>query len=154
MSLFWALRNQQRPGHFTRLTRPQKLLPDRVVAFDGGEIELSGIAISAGARLMEVDQARHVGSSLLAPVVDDPKNTFLPDHRFLVAVRDESAQSGGVAGNVDAVDADLTVDVPASCLVLERDASRAAACSHRDVLGRAAEFDGSATVYRGSGEKG
>src|SRR2546423_8128486 len=108
------------------------------------------MAIGARARLVKVDDARHVrGRS----VVDDLEDAFLTNQRFVVAVGDESAQRCRVADDVDAVDGDLAVDVSAGRLVLKRRAPRATAYVDRDVLDRTSEGDCAAAIDAG-GDRG
>src|SRR5438045_4173319 len=85
----------------------RSLLPDREIPLYACQIELSRPAIRAGSRIMEVDDAGHVGSA--AAVVDDLEHPFFPYQVFLIGVGDDAADRGGIAHDVDAIDVDLAV---------------------------------------------
>ena len=130
-------------------------LANREVPLHRSEIEFAGVAVRTDTRLMEVDQACHVRRAFLASIVDDPENAFLAHHRLLVAVRHEAAQRRLIPDDLDAIDCDLTVDVPARGLVLEMGGTGAATDVDGDVLDRAAESDGAVAVYgRGDAREG
>src|SRR5688500_14476932 len=104
--------------HRTVNTNPVlSLWLDGKIPFHGNEVELTSRAIGADSRLVEVYDAREIGS---LAVVYDLKNTFPSDQLLLVRVRDDAAHRDGVSDDVHAVNVDLAIEIPARCSVLKR----------------------------------